>query len=398
MKPQKFIQSYKCDCFQPHNYCNCSHKIISSDILIENVNDIAESLVEVMNLCGIYLVKAKASIDIIIYYFLHFEEIIHRIDSIPKKRFCKEDLIHDLSRKCSMDRIEAQMACSIIKRAFKAFYHGTDMGGVPNNLLSDQLTHTSECLWVHAAKRTAQIYAAYEGLFYACQKDLECKIKLIYKQLYDRISNRNQPDDEPECTCMKCFKRIAKESLKSVKVTTGMHDVKDPYEAIYLKEQEEDKEKQRNENCTVMLETLGEKENERKQHCSCPSLNITAKDYVYREIAESTYTGSSQGPFDCRWISISTEEFEADEGEVNVKLPNEFPCPPCHTDEECETECECSCEDCTCKSDDDIVCGESYMENGEDIEKEFSSEETAQLFENYTKSESITADFSAYTQ
>lgn len=46
MKPQKFLQSYKCDCFQPENYCNCPQKIISSDVLLENVNDIAESLAE----------------------------------------------------------------------------------------------------------------------------------------------------------------------------------------------------------------------------------------------------------------------------------------------------------------------------------------------------------------
>ncbi|XP_065367899.1 uncharacterized protein LOC135960519 [Calliphora vicina] len=386
MKPQKFIQSYKCDCFQPYNYCNCSHKIISGDILLENVTDIAESLVEVMNLCGIYLVKAKASIDVIIYYFLHFDEIVHRIDSIPRKRLCKEDLMHDLSRKCSMNRTEAQMAYSIIKRAFKALYHGTDVGGVPNSLLSDKLTHTSECLWVHAAQRTAQIYASYEGLFYACQKDLECKIKLIYKQLYDRITNRTQPDDELECTCMKCLKRIAKESLKSVKVTTGMHDMEDPYEEMFIKEQQEEMAKQVNENFT---ESFGIVENERKRHCSCPSLNITEKDYAYRETAESTYTGSSQGPFDCRWISISKEEFDADEADVILKLPEEFPCPPCDLDEECDTECQCTCEDCTCKSDDEIFCGEFHGEDEEDLEQQYPDEEHSLLSEDVTNSVTI---------
>ena len=137
-----------------------------------------------MILCDIYASKAKAAFELVTHYFLHFQEIVERIDSIPRKRLCKEDLMHDLNRKCSMNRMEAQIAYSIIKRAFRAFYYGTDVGGVPNALLSDKLAHTSECLWLHAAKRTAQVYAAYVGIFYACQKNLECQIKLIYKETF----------------------------------------------------------------------------------------------------------------------------------------------------------------------------------------------------------------------
>lgn len=314
-----------------------------------------------MNLCGIYTIKAKAAIDVITYYFLHFEEIMHRIDSIPRKRLNKEDLIHDLGRKCSMNRMEAQISYTIIKRAFKAFYHGTDMGGVPNTLLSNKLTHKSECLWVHAAQRTAQVYAAYEGLFYACQKDLECKIKLIYKQLFDRITNRSQTDDDYECTCMKCLKRIAKETLKSVKVTTGMHELQDPYEEIYLKEQEE-----------MDLNKFLETEIETKPKCSCPTLNIIEKDYIYREIAESINRGLNRDPFDCRWLAVSKEEFEADETAINIKLPEEFLCPSCHSDKECIEDCKCSCETCTCKSEEDIFRDEfdgeeDFLSGEEDI-------------------------------
>lgn len=299
-----------------------------------------------MNLCGIYMVKAKATRDVIIYYFLHFEEIINRIDSIPRKRLNKEDLLYELGRKCQMNRMEAQMAYSIIKRAFKAFYHGTDLGGVPNQLLNDKLTHSSECLWVHAAQRTAQVYAAYEGIFYSRQKNLERKIKWVYKKLHDRIANRNQADNDYECSCLKCVKRIAVESLKTAKVTTGMHVIDDPYEAMYLKEQEE--------NVTAQVNKTGELENYAKTRCSCPSLDIKENNYAYGEIADSYNTGTSQGPFDCRWIPISREEFEADEAVVDIKLPEEFPCSSSHVSESCSSEFECLCEDCTCKSDEEI--------------------------------------------
>lgn len=47
MYPQKFTQSYKCECFQPHNYCNCLHKSIASAFLMRKVTDVADSLAEV---------------------------------------------------------------------------------------------------------------------------------------------------------------------------------------------------------------------------------------------------------------------------------------------------------------------------------------------------------------
>ncbi|KAM7360144.1 uncharacterized protein ACRADG_003613 [Cochliomyia hominivorax] len=364
MEPQKFKQSYKCDCFQPENYCNCANKIVASDVLLENVRDVANSLVEVMDLCGIYITKAKSSIDVIIYYFLHFEEIIHRIDSVTRKRLNKEDLLHDLSRKCDMNRREAQMAYSIIKRAFKALYHGTDMGGVPNNRLSDKLTHTSECLWLHAAQRSAQLYASYDGLFYACQKDLECKIKIIYKNLYNRITRRIQSIGDLECTCIKCLKRIAKETLQTVKVTTGMHDIDNPYETIYLKEQEE----------FLNRKTSNKEENDEKFPCSCPPLKITKQDNVYRKMAKSINRSINQGPFDCRWFPISKEEYENDDGAINVKLPEEVSCPSCGPEDEYNSEdCKCTCADCICKSDDDVSCDELWNENN--LEENFSEED-----------------------
>lgn len=118
MKSQRFLSNYKCECYG-HTFCNCPDKTLQSSIFMENVYDVAETLAQIMVICGIHQAKAKAAIDVIIYSFIHYDEIRHRIDTVPRKRLCKEDLIHDLGRKCLMSRMEAQLTYSIIKRAFK---------------------------------------------------------------------------------------------------------------------------------------------------------------------------------------------------------------------------------------------------------------------------------------
>lgn len=47
MIPQQFVQNYKCECFQPYNYCNCPYKSKAPEILVQNVHDVAATLVEV---------------------------------------------------------------------------------------------------------------------------------------------------------------------------------------------------------------------------------------------------------------------------------------------------------------------------------------------------------------
>jgi len=41
------------------------------------------------------------------------------------------------------------------------------MGGRRYYCLQDKVTHVSECLWLHAARRTAQIHAALAGLMHS---------------------------------------------------------------------------------------------------------------------------------------------------------------------------------------------------------------------------------------
>ncbi|XP_061401236.1 uncharacterized protein LOC133336988 [Musca vetustissima] len=335
-----------------------------------------------MTLCNIPKHKAKLSLDIIKYYFLHFEEIIVGVDALPRKRLSKEDLFHDLHRKCGMNRWESQMSYSIIKRVFRAFYHGSGEGGVPNPWLREQLKHTTECMWAHAATKTAQVYAAYEGAFMISQKALEGKIKNLYTELHQRMQAKPQPDENQECTCAACPARIMRESLKPVRVTTKMHNISDPFEEIYRREvdkmlydQENNEEQERNNNP--------------KAKCTCPTLKNDNNHDYYQEAAKLCNTGYGQGPFDCRWFKISKEEYEEDDLDPKIKLPEELPCQPCQEEGDnssCDSECLCNCEVCNCESEEELECGEAAVDVGDDessqdisliskIEKEILGEE-----------------------
>uniref|UniRef100_A0A1I8NVP9 Uncharacterized protein n=1 Tax=Stomoxys calcitrans TaxID=35570 RepID=A0A1I8NVP9_STOCA len=353
MIPQRFIQSYKCECFQPHNYCNCPYKAIAAKIHMENVQDVAETLVEVMEICHISLRKARLSAKVVTKYFLHFEELLQRIDAIPKKRLLRENLLHDLQGKCDMQPMEVQMSYSIVKRAFRAFYHGSGEGGVPNPWLHSQLKHTAECMWAHAATRTAQVFTAYEGMFMVTQKNVVAKIRGLYKRLYDRICERSLPNENQECTCTTCPKRLAREGLRAAKVTTGMHKVSDPYEEMYQKIVKEIRMKQENETNNEEAKDLL---NVSRKPCTCPALKPSDSDLTYDQLAKSCNTGYSQGPFDCRWFDVKLEEYESDDlNELEISLPQEFSCFPCSSGKSeelsiCESVCEC--EACSCQTEE----------------------------------------------
>ncbi|KAI9584688.1 hypothetical protein GQX74_006583 [Glossina fuscipes] len=359
MHPDKYIQSYKCECFQPHDYCSCPQKIPATIVFIDNVQHTAKSISKVMIICGVEQKQAEKSIDVVAFYFLHYDEIRYHINSVPHKRLNRLDLLHDLSCKCSMARTEIQISYSIIKRAFKAFYYGTDEGGVHNPLLNPKRKHVSDCLWYYAARRTAQIYASYESMFPICQKSIEIKIRVVYLKLSNHIKSSIPYDDDRDCGCLKCFKRILVETLWSA---SSKEHLPDP-SAVYS-----DK--------SSTLPGSGIQNEKWKfratqpQVCDCPELTVSNQDKSLIEIAESLNIGYSQGPFECHWLPISKEEAEADEFKPDVSLPEEFPCPSESTIlEEFESEpcdassCKCTCEICVCGSQE--ICDEDA-----DVERE----------------------------
>uniref|UniRef100_A0A1A9VME7 Uncharacterized protein n=1 Tax=Glossina austeni TaxID=7395 RepID=A0A1A9VME7_GLOAU len=372
----RFIQHCKCACFPPYNFCTCTQKIVGSSKFLSNVRKLVRAISRVMTLCNVQCTKQNALIDVITFYILNYEEVRHRINTIPRKRLQRLSLIHDLACKCSLNRVDAQVAFSIIKRAFKAFYYGSDEGGVPNPLLNKQLKHSQQCVWNYAAYRTAQVYAAYENMFPICQKSLQFKICTIYertRQTFEVIFPNNQ---SYECECMKCFKRIAMDNLRRVESKHCLHCSLDVYGKLYTDMmspvRESDASDQRNsDQRNSTLESV-------TPTCNCPILNLDEDKDIHSHF-DIVNTGYSQGPFECHWYGITKEEAEADDAIFDFKLPDEFKCGPniCKNDSDsCDSICECICESCECER-------ESYSEKDIEISEE-SLEEKTEAVDNFS--------------
>ncbi|XP_004530989.1 uncharacterized protein LOC101452067 [Ceratitis capitata] len=380
MKSQRYLSNYKCECYG-HTFCNCPDKSGHGTIFMENIYDVAETLAQIMVICGIHQAKAKAAIDVIIYSFIHYDEIRHRIDTVPRKRLCKEDLIHDLGRKCLMSRMEAQLTYSIIKRAFKAFYHGTSEGGIRNPILEAQMVHSQECLWVHAAKRTAQIFASYEGLFFSAQKNYEALIKCLYKKLYDRLQSRTNPLIMSDCLCKGCVQRTVMELPKPSRSMYSIHGPISDEEnlrvlpvvngagteaagACEINKITTDK------NCNTVNGTVSSTSLSlpRCYKCNCPRLicdcDVNQETGVVKD-------DCGQGPYKCQWKRM-------DENDVALKrpcleLPVEHECPiDCDGESViCDPECECDCESCECHGED----SDSDYDEAETVEEKVEEED-----------------------
>uniref|UniRef100_A0A1A9ZJK5 Uncharacterized protein n=1 Tax=Glossina pallidipes TaxID=7398 RepID=A0A1A9ZJK5_GLOPL len=359
----KYSLSFKCDCYQPHNYCNCPQKFTGEAVFLQSVNEVAGGIAEVMNICGIPYTNAKRAIDVIVYYFIHYDEVRLRIDTVPQKRMYRLDLIQDLGCKCLMTSREAQISYTIIKRAFRAFYYGTDEGGVPNPLLYPQLKHSPECLWYHAARRTAQVYACYEGMFPICQKDIELQIRTVYFKIYERLKSLPRARGHQECLCLRCFKRLARANLKA---TCSLHRVVGSYEKIYEKETAECNANNAAARSSVEpyigneTESIDLLQGEHRT-CDCPTLDCLKTELNVPEFAKSTNTGYSQGPFECNWNPITDEEAEPVDALPDFQLPEEQPCPPDTCDEDlyslesCISICECTCDVCECVLEEEEI-------------------------------------------
>ncbi|XP_067617785.1 uncharacterized protein [Eurosta solidaginis] len=378
MMSQRFLTNYRCDCYG-RSFCNCAGKSTEATLFMENVYDVSETLAQIMVICGIHEAKAKAAIDVIIYSFIHYDEIRHRIDAVPRKRLCKEDLIHDLGRKCLMNRMEAQLTYSIIKRAFKAFYHGTSEGGIRNPELEAQLIHSQECLWVHAAKRTAQIFASYEGMFFSAQKNYESLIKCVYKKLYDRMKSRSSPHAVSKCSCDNCIKRTVTELPKPSKSMYSIHDsMKDTKRLPVVSTSSSNQ----GETCDLGAgggvsrdETTTESRSStslnlpRCNKCNCPRLIC---DCNVNKITGVDETECSQGPYQCVWERVDDDD--EDLKEKCLELPEDHECPiDCDGQSDiCDSECECDCDNCECdpaeSPDDDDDDVETVDGKGEEEE------------------------------
>ncbi|XP_075165449.1 uncharacterized protein LOC142237874 [Haematobia irritans] len=190
-----------------NQYCeSLKQELNVSSRFLEDVLDLSHTLAQIMIICGIHECKAKTSVDIITYSFLHYDLVCYCLDAKPSKRLRKEDIFHDLGAKCLMNRVEAHLAYTIIKRGFKAFYYKPREEDEGHNKPSDKPTFSEECVYVHAAKKTAESYAHFDGLSCVEQRGVEAKIKVAYKKFYDRMQARKAQPSKEDCNCCFCSK------------------------------------------------------------------------------------------------------------------------------------------------------------------------------------------------
>ncbi|KAH8303760.1 hypothetical protein KR018_001528 [Drosophila ironensis] len=210
--------------------CNCKRKLDPYQLFDENVEDISKSLAQIMLLCGINTSKSCLAKSIIKKAFVYHEKLRTTCpqNAPPEYRLNREDLLQALRLKCSMERVEAMLAYSIIKRAFKAFYHGKPAVTLSNPIVDAMAVHNQYSAWMHAAYKTARIFDNYKAAFFWAHKHYEHQIKLIYNGLYKRMTARSDPLLVPGCPCKGCSKfevpghpKAGQRELQKIKLSEG---------------------------------------------------------------------------------------------------------------------------------------------------------------------------------
>ncbi|KAH8418413.1 hypothetical protein KR222_009305, partial [Zaprionus bogoriensis] len=408
-----------CECWRPENP-SCKDRVEKVDtghLVEEDIEDIVDSLMQVMRLCRLRPWEVKRLRATIRRSFHHYEEVPYRVDRVPEKRFSKENFLHDAAVLAGMSRMDCQLAFGIVKRAFRAYYHGTAEHGRRTVSLAKQMRHHSGCLWGHAARRTAEIFAVYAGLMYSEQKQYEECIMYIYNALNTELQKRlvYEPSDDDVCICAKEEKPFVPKTRSKTKTskrvvakpsgttltsayslsvaTTELFFNRQKFGesqetsavSVHLKQMMVSMEEVMGNPFTANLRPLltaptsepttsyksdvsrmllkaikkfrSKRKGKKKRKCKCPEME--AKERPPPAITAE----SSQGPYICRWLPYGDEE-EFTQHCVPFP-PMEKICPPCKEKEDsCDEECTCTCQVCTCPPayDDDMLGEEEHGE------------------------------------
>jgi len=189
--------------------CNCKKKLDPYQLFEENIEDIAKSLSQIMVICGINTIKSCNARSIIKRAFIYHEKIRTRCPTHPPENthLRRDDLLQALRIKCEMESVEAMLTYAIIKRAFKAFFHGKPDRTISNPFVDAMTIHSQKPAWMHAAYKTVKIFDNYKKAFFWAHKSYEKQINLVYRGLYERMSARANPLMAPTCSCRNCSKK-----------------------------------------------------------------------------------------------------------------------------------------------------------------------------------------------
>ncbi|EDV36847.2 uncharacterized protein Dana_GF13160, isoform A [Drosophila ananassae] len=372
-------QPPQCHCYLPPTLPDCwakADKLIQENMKLD-IDDVTDSVMKVMRICGLRPWEVKRSEEVIRRSLTHYEEVRERIDRVPRKRFSKETFLHGLASEAQMNRMDAQMAYAIIKRAFKALYYGTGQDGKRYLALQEFLMHSQECLWLHAARRTAEIHAVLNGMMHSEEQQFEERIECVYKNLFDVLQTRVVFADNWVCNCDPAPE--GKSVSNAVSTMTAQMEVLFHKQNLELSTGASAMTYQRLEtNRTAgsedsrynyFLKRANNKTDQKQPDisgdgsdlsqtkCNCPHLRCFREEGETREAPEIT-AECSQGPYICRWLPFTEEDDTFDEHCAPFP-PLEEVCPPCDQKElSCDAECTCTCQVCKCRpfyeGDDDI--------------------------------------------
>ncbi|XP_016986109.1 uncharacterized protein LOC108049444 [Drosophila rhopaloa] len=386
-------QPPKCPCHHPERRdCGQDNMELVAKYRQMDIEDVTDSVMKVMRICGLKPWEVKRSAGVIKRSLQHYEEVLERIDRVPRKRFAKESFLHGLAHEAQMSRMDSQMAYAITKRAFKAFYHGTGAGGLHYASLQDKLTHEMECLWLHAARRTAQIHAVLAGMMHSEEMLFEERIECVYKGLHDVLQTRVLFADDMTCNCGQKSATQSQLPSKTVSMTTQL-------EVLYARQDMavstapskastrtgtqkpsaavSSASSRHNHSLKKADQTMSQKQTPQSSSstistdqpkCNCPHLRCCREGGEAREWPEIT-AESSQGPYICRWLPFTEEDEDFPEHHVPFP-PMDVVCPPCSKEDlSCDSECTCTCgQICTCRpAFDDGVAEEEHL--GEKLSK-----------------------------
>ncbi|BFG03566.1 uncharacterized protein DMAD_02793 [Drosophila madeirensis] len=395
----------QCPCHMPAvHHCGKELREQRVEYFRRDIDDVTDSVMQVMRICGLKAWEVRRTREVIGRSLLHYDEVRYRIDRVPRKRFCKETFLHGLAHEAQMSRMDAQIAYSIVKRAFKAYYHGTAAEGKRLKALMEGMRHRQECLWLHAAKRTAEIYAAYAGLMRSEELQFAERFECVYKSLYDVLRTRVVWDDENHCRCGWASAKPSQATVSTMTVeievlyqqqnmapssapsSTNVPPSSAPSRTVMppsqlsvqvteilvdmgplpssksvsskssrynhgLRRVNQQKSSSRPPTGTSSKATL----QRLRDKCKCPPL-LCEREFE-REAPEIT-AECSQGPYVCRWLHYDETEEQFKEHRVPFP-PLEVICPPCAKDElPCDPECTCTCDICTCPPAYDEGAGE----------------------------------------
>ncbi|KAH8284927.1 hypothetical protein KR054_002900 [Drosophila jambulina] len=412
--PHAKPQMPKCECNKPGwPDCGDMNDKMRAEYRRLDIEDVTDSVMKVMRICGLKPWEVKLAAAVIRRSFTYFEEIVEKIDRVPRKRFGKESFLHGLAHEAQMSRMDAQMAYAIVKRAFKvgyperktlrglrilfpqAFYYGTGVEGRRFACLQAKLQHGDECMWLHAAHRTAEIHAVLTGLMVSEQRLFEERIECVYKALVDVLKTRILWENDTVCSCGQMtaapsrttWEKLASqaESVYSAEIELLYHQENKGMSSAASRSAARTptanhsrgvssassrhnhglkKGKHTLSNRQTPLEPSSVSLFDRPQ-CNCPKLRCWQEHGESREAPEIS-AECSQGPYICRWLAWDGEEEEFPEHRVPPP-PMVDLCPPCLEVQPCDSKCTCTCEVCTCRP---AFSGEFEEENlGEKLSK-----------------------------